>query len=47
VFVHRSAIEMDGFRTLKPEDPVTFESTTGTHGCLATRVNSIPVMQDA
>jgi len=32
VFVHYSAIEMEGFRTLDEGDRVTFEVTAGTDG---------------
>jgi CspA family cold shock protein len=46
VFVHHSSIDMDGFRTLKPGDPVTYESTMGSSSFMATRVNLVPVVQN-
>ena len=38
VFVHYSAIDMDGFRTLNQGDPVEFEMTQGPKGYHATSV---------
>jgi len=38
VFVHYSAIEGDGFRTLKENEEVQFECTRGPKGLLAQRV---------
>ncbi|RPH98624.1 MAG: cold-shock protein [Calditrichaeota bacterium] len=38
VFVHYSAIEMDGFRTLTEGDEVQFEVVKGEKGLQATRV---------
>jgi CspA family cold shock protein len=38
VFVHHSAIEMDGFRTLKEGERVEFEITQGPKGLQAANV---------
>lgn len=38
VFVHFSAIEMDGFKTLTEGDEVQFEAVKGEKGLQATRV---------
>lgn len=38
VFVHYSAIQGEGFRSLAPGDPVEFEVTQGPKGLLATVV---------
>ena len=38
VFVHFSAIEMDGFKTLKEGQEVEFEVTNGDKGLQATKV---------
>ena len=38
VFVHFSAIEMDGFKTLKEGQEVEFEMTNGDKGLQATKV---------
>lgn len=38
VFVHFTAIEMDGYRSLKEGQMVTFECIQGEKGLLATRV---------
>ena len=38
VFVHFSAIQGDGYKTLKEGDPVEFEITTGPKGEQATNV---------
>ena len=40
-FVHHSAIEMDGFRTLARGDKVMFESVLGKRGPEAVRVRKI------
>ncbi|HVE95658.1 MAG TPA: cold-shock protein [Pseudonocardiaceae bacterium] len=43
VFVHHSAIEMDGFRTLTEGDRVSFEITAGRDGRdQATAVHKLP-----
>jgi CspA family cold shock protein len=44
VFAHFSAIEMDGFRTLKQGGKVSFELVAGPKGNLAQRIR--PVGQD-
>ncbi|NUP84507.1 MAG: cold shock domain-containing protein [Burkholderiaceae bacterium] len=44
VFAHFSAIEMEGFRTLKQGGKVSFELVTGPKGNLAQRIR--PVGQD-
>ena len=44
VFAHFSAIEMEGFRTLKQGGKVSFELLTGPKGNLAQRIR--PVGQD-
>jgi len=41
VFVHFSAIKMNGFRTLKEGEKVEFEITQGTKGEQAANVNII------
>lgn len=38
IFVHYSAIEMDGFRTLAPSAHVEYELAEGPRGLFATRV---------
>ncbi len=38
VFVHYSAVEMEGFKTLEEGDRVTFEITQGDKGLRATNV---------
>lgn len=40
-FVHHSAIEMDGFRTLARGDEVTFDIVMGKRGPEATRVRKL------
>ncbi len=40
VFVHYTAIEMDGFKTLKEGTEVVFEVTTGERGLQATKVTT-------
>jgi CspA family cold shock protein len=45
VFVHHSAIEMDGYRTLEPGQVVEYEAERGPKGLLATRV--IPLREAA
>jgi len=41
VFVHFSAIQSDGFRTLKEGEPVEFEITEGPKGMQAANVKKI------
>ncbi len=41
VFVHFSAIDMDGYRTLKEGQKVQFEITQGPKGLHAARVNCL------
>ena len=41
VFVHHSAIETEGFRTLSEDQAVEFEITQGKKGPQATKVNII------
>lgn len=41
VFVHFSAIDMDGYRTLKGGQKVQFEITHGPKGLHAARVNRL------
>jgi|APSaa5957512535_1039671.scaffolds.fasta_scaffold92726_2 cold shock protein len=41
-FVHMSEIQMEGFKTLKENQAVEFESTTGDKGLCATNVNVSP-----
>lgn len=38
VFVHYSAIQSDGFRTLKPNDQVEFDVAEGPRGLQASKV---------
>ncbi len=38
IFVHYSAIQQDGFRTLREGEPVTFEVAEGPHGVHAITV---------
>ncbi len=42
VFVHFSAIEMDGYRTLREGQRVEFEITHGPKGLHAARVHRVP-----
>ncbi len=46
VFAHFSAIEMEGFRTLKQGSKVSFELVQGPKGNLAQNIKPV-VMQDA
>ena len=46
VFAHFSAIEMDGFRTLKQGSKVSFELVQGPKGNLAQNIRPV-AMQDA
>jgi cold shock protein len=41
VFVHHSAIEMTGYRTLEEGQPVEFEVQNGPKGLMATNVKPI------
>ena len=41
IFVHHSAIEMEGFRTLTEGEPVTFDIIEGDRGPSARNVNRI------
>ena len=47
VFAHFSAIQMDGFRTLKQGDRVRFEVTHGPKGRLAQNIATIDPPDDA
>ena len=42
VFAHFSAIEMEGFRTLKPGGKVSFEVVAGPKGALAQSIRPLP-----
>ncbi|ASM77678.1 Cold-shock DNA-binding domain protein [Vitreoscilla filiformis] len=41
VFAHFSAIQMEGFRTLKQGHRVTFEMSQGPKGCLALNIRAL------
>ena len=41
IFVHHSAIEAEGFRTLQEDQAVEYESTQGQKGMQATKVRII------
>jgi cold shock protein len=41
IFAHYSAIEMDGFRTLKAGQPVEFELVTGSKGLHAAHIRAL------
>jgi cold shock protein len=43
VFVHHSAIDASGFRSLTEGDPVEFEVTQGSKGLQAKSVRKLPV----
>lgn len=47
VFAHFSAIEMDGFRTLKQGSRVSFELVQGPKGALAQHIRSLAVAGQA
>lgn len=51
VFAHFSAIQMDGFRTLKQGSQVSFDLIQGPKGCLAQNIRPLdktePVQQPA
>jgi CspA family cold shock protein len=42
VFAHFSAIQMEGFRTLKPGGRVSFDLVQGPKGSLAQNIRAIP-----
>ena len=42
IFAHFSAIEMEGFRTLRRGQPVAFEIQEGPKGLLAHRIQPLP-----
>jgi len=43
LFAHYSAIEMDGYRTLKAGQPVTFEIIQGPRGLHAIKIRTVPI----
>ena len=47
VFVHYSAIEGSGFRTLAENDPVEFEVAEGPKGLHATNVRKVEIEAEA
>jgi CspA family cold shock protein len=47
VFAHFSAIQMDGFRTLKQGSQVVFELVQGPKGHLAQNIRAVPAHQGA
>jgi CspA family cold shock protein len=47
VFAHFSAIQMDGFRTLKQGSRVAFELTKGPKGDLAQNIRSVDAAAEA
>lgn len=47
VFAHFSAIQMDGFRTLKPGGRVTFDLVQGPKGDLAQNIQSLDAQAPA
>ncbi len=42
LFAHFSAIQMDGYKTLKAGDPVEYEVLEGSKGLLADNIRSVP-----
>ncbi len=46
IFAHYSAIEMDGFRTLKAGQPVLFEIQQGDKGLHAVNIRSAEVLTE-
>jgi len=44
IFVHFSAIDMDGYRTLKEGQPVEFEIEQGPKGLHAQKLHSAPAV---
>jgi CspA family cold shock protein len=47
LFAHYSAIQMDGYKTLKAGQPVTFEKIQGPKGVHATAISLVAVEVDA
>ena len=47
VFAHFSAIEMDGFRTLRPGGKVSFDVVDGPKGSLAQGIKPLPSQDPA
>jgi CspA family cold shock protein len=47
LFAHYSAIQMDGYKTLKAGQPVTFEKIQGPKGVHATAISLVAVETDA
>ena len=47
IFAHFSAIEMDGYRTLKQGQEVAFEYTEGPKGLQATKITVPPSEEEA
>ncbi|WP_166362992.1 cold shock domain-containing protein CspD [Pseudomonas akapageensis] len=47
LFAHYSAIKMDGYKTLKAGQAVTFEIIQGPKGLHATEIKAATVTQDA
>ena len=47
VFAHFSAIQMEGFRTLKPGGRVSFDLVQGPKGSLAQNIRAIPAQPGA
>jgi cold shock protein len=47
VFAHFSAIQMDGYRTIKQGSPVEFDLIEGPKGLLATNIRAVGVAADA
>ena len=46
LFAHYSAIEMEGYKTLKAGQPVTFEIIQGPRGLHAVKIRTVPVEKD-
>ena len=42
LFAHFSAIQMDGYKTMKAGDPVEYEVAEGPKGLLADNIRSVP-----
>ncbi|MBA1429671.1 cold shock domain-containing protein CspD [Pseudomonas fluorescens] len=47
LFAHYSAIDMDGYKTLKAGQPVSFETIQGPKGLHAVKIKSVPQLDDA